>query len=680
MSANNSFISTFGQPQGRVAPPGVVTDMPALGVPTNVPLVRPPDVTTPNPGDMARFDKFNQLAQALGQGGLGGGRLGAGIQAALKKKQAEKELQDKARGQVDATKRAAQTRDIYSDVTKNGWIGQHQNPFYQLGYQAVLMQELTQQYRNDLIQAAQKDPLKDPTERQDAVKQKYMPLLSQARPEVALEYFIKPSADIDKDDYNTWNKAQSENFAAKRAASIGGGIGAAITAEMSLVADKRQSMEGALGNISKSIETKLDTAAATGIPYKEVLDSAVQVVTERARMLPSLAAKTALIDTLRGIKLPGGNLAMNDGEFLSKVAKAQEDIINQHHKQELDALNQEKLEREANADKIIDQMVMDSQAGKLKGKGTDYLPSGGVTGAVDVDAVLSEWSKLSQVDGGNLGEKATDSKVADLHIKANSGQYTPSQIIREGAASGIPTESVLSAAHTASAIQQRNLSNSKASAVPGALIKEFKDRIEVGNLTHAQAIKIPGADYKSAGRVLENTLKSVYGAKYRAAMDQWLEKNPGATPAQVDHQSSVVSEQLWAQASTAQAQFLSGRLSWSKLQGGNSVDSIGYTAPKQTTPARYKAENRWMSDQAAWKEAVAGYKDPKNPNGPLVEFVRTALRKSGMEGRLLRVIRQQPPEYWLHSLESKGFKTWRTPPAAIPKPKPSNKPSSQPKR
>lgn len=686
MASNNPLFNQFNQ-QGRETPNPLQVNQTVLPVPTNVPFIQPVDVTPPNLAQAAKLSQLNQLADALGRSGFGSGAMAESIMKAVEKRKALHNEQAYAEGLRDMTLRAGKTRDLYSDLSKNGWMYKSDNPYYQQAAQTFAAAELTAQYRFDLNQARRENPLADPLELQDQVKQKYMGLFGQMRPDVAYKFFIEPSKKIDEDDYGAFKTKQDEEFVGNIQRKVGGAIDATIQEEVARIStggigpDGRIDPEGGGSleelqrNTAKQFQGQLEVAIANGLPYKPVAEAMFDVVLSNAEAGKTITEKLGILASIERVTGPEGQRLLSDPSLARKYRKAVDDVKQGHHQQEkLERENYQLLIQESSSNRV-NQMLEDSQEG---GKGLQPLETYlkfDPENPIDPEKVITAYKSF---DSGVTSYSEQKENAATTQLSSMIAEGASPAVVQEVALSYekaglIPPGSAVTWGNKAFASQQDRKQATTPKKFNPALVNNYISTVAVGqDLKFGNNTLISVGPVSDKGRQIDEDIKAKAKRLFTRKMNEFMEQNPQAS----DTQQTAAADDIWSSEINPMIQRdkqkllgVTNRSEYDNIIYGGGAKPAGSKAPitpsKPITPATNKPTPKpagtytkqghaqtyfWAYDPQQSQQAVADWRMRK---GPLYNFFVTKLRQDGKLHNLNVLYLKQNPQVLLDSLKKK---------------------------
>lgn len=546
-SNNNSFLNAFGSGGGRETPQPLETDYPNLGVPTNVPYVQPPNVMQ-SPQNIALQQKFSllgQLGEALGTGGVQLGGLAREAQARMEKKRAQEQNKQYSEGLIDATKRASKTRDIYTDLTQNGMMPSSKNPYYQLGLQTGLYQQLSTQYRRDLVETRSKNPTMDPLELQDQVKQKYQGLLNMGRPEVVNKFFIEPGAAADLDDEKFYDQAQSKEVKAKISDNLTGSSYNTLKADLVLYKEGKADVATVQGNFKRAFEQQLATYTATGVPYRDAVKDAIDTVQGVAQEQSDLKDQMMVLDSLKNIVQPDGRALMSNPDYSTKYQAARNELHKnywQAKQLEANTLNEEQKVRTAER---ISELYKDFNDNSV-GPANQYTQA--AAGGLNYDEVLQNYNLIQKLTT-TAPEQTKNSNA--IQMLEDSQYMDPSQF--QGKWGKVALGNPELESHYATGVstsvsrQQRRVEDTKPRNWNTGIAKEYTKNLLVPvNLQTARWAGFAGVGgLEQAKRSIPSKLQQKYNSAIVREVDQWVAKNSSGGHQVSDGEIRNYIDSLW---------------------------------------------------------------------------------------------------------------------------------------
>lgn len=548
MSNQNPMFGQFGKQAGRITPEGVSPQANNSNVSSNVPFV--PAVAAPYQV-APQLNLFNQLAQSLGSGGLGLQASMRNAKAAADKRAEREQTEQYSKGVVDAASRAAKTRDIYTDLTTNGYLPANKHPYYKKGLEMGLSQSLASQYRNEVHQARLSKPLASPEEVQDSIKGKYLEAIQGMSPEVVAEFFIKPSLVADDDDRKTFDAEDSKRMLTEGVQTYSTGLSSLLQTEAErLLAGKTKPEDAAL-LIAEQANINFTTNYAMDIPMNRYLDSTVDAVEVAASNLThadgtpgTLKEKEALLRSLTLIKDPstGQPFMVTNLDYAKKVAKLRDTIRLDSAKLDKEKADLSIAQREADTGKLTDVLIADVVAGKVKDQ-REYTKIAKDMGlAFDPSRFNSIYSSYNS-QNRNTSEVKKDSINLQILTDVENGA-SPTEIAQKygplANAGLINPNQVWEGVQTAHRKADHEDNAKKSSKIPESALTPFLHTIKPKLGFARSYVQYTNYSHDTVQQAVEGDLRLKYGQIFRSNIAKWREANPQA--GEVEIQNGLVSE------------------------------------------------------------------------------------------------------------------------------------------
>lgn len=605
----------------REVPNAVDSNLQALPVPSQVPFVQPVDTRVS--GIDPRNSKLYQLGSALGAINVSGSGIAKRLQQQNAAKQEIKRAENYQQGLLEASKRAASSRDLYDDLSKNGWVPKSDNPWYNLGYQHAVSNELATQYKSELQTQRRQNPLKDPGELQGEVKSRYLGMLRDFNPEMVNRYFVESSQKADAEDVAGYNKFKDEDFIGQVKTSAGN----------RLLTTVQSALEGGkpLADIQaeslKSVEETLKVNYATGLPVQETAETLLDTLisTSQGALGPDgkpapLATRLGILDTARKIQLPNnGQFLLGNPELNKKFVTAREAIVKQEIEIEKTELEVTKLKRDEATVTAVSKMAEDQLAGQLK-PATEY-----VTPGVDIAEVNRAYRNYNEVTVSQpTGVVNSFEKTLQNHIFAGSPPDAVFSVIDTGIDTGYITPQRGYELKDDVVRRQKTLQDaSRPRSYDQSQITALTGRIQMPPLKASQAKFVDKSyGYSTAGQAksqVEADLRSKYTTLLKQDADSFVKNNPQFTQPQLNDYL----RERWTRVHEP-------RLERDRTDIRNRTGDYPKIM-KRSTAAEYKAPpapktKPYLVSKAAWEQAVTQFRGKK---GPLYKDFLTSLERNG---------------------------------------------------
>lgn len=675
MSSQNPLLNNFGG-ASRTVEQGVDGDIPKLGVPTNVPFVAPvkPGLTTDGLG------LFNKLALSLGgnSGGGGGGGVGLGLNAlakaaqdALAKKREQQAQSQYSQGILEATQRAAKTRDFYTDLDTNGLIPASKNPYRLMGQQVGSAMNLAAQYRDELYQARQKNPLAHPQEIQDPLKQKYLQLMSGLRPEVARQYFIEPAMKADLEDQGLFEKEDSKRIVDGSVSDYTSGLGAVFNTETQKYFNSdTKDIATARQNIIAQANSNFHDNYSLNIPLGRYLDGTVDQAVISVKGLKdkngkdaSLEEKEGFLDALTQITDPstGKPFYMTNLDYAQKVIKAKEDLRKESanlEKIESDAIN---AHREADTGKLTDLLLNDVIDDKIKDQG-HYLRLARDNGwKIDPNKFNTSYSGYTSQNRNEV-DKSQDTHEVDLQTDIENGM-SPLDLQRKWRPvvdSGLLKSSRLtSAMGEARSKMNHDLNAAKANKIPDSYFSPYIKSLQA-RLDYPQGYSTyTGYSAENVAHAVNADLQLKYGQIAKSEVAQWREANPNAGEVEIQNKVADTFRKLQPQFIKDSDRIFRRQGNYRQIVGVGSVSP--HDEPKQA-PAKISAAA--YGQKYSWALSPQSNKIEQDlflqKRGRKYEFLVKLLEKTNHTDRLDYYWKKysQDPEALVRYIQNSGNPTY----------------------
>ena len=514
-----SNLSSGGILSGGVKPrnnPNPVQANPVnLPVNQNVPFITPG--VELKKGVPPSISRLNTLAEVFDIN-VGGSLVQAATQFAQQKREQEMNRQQYM-GMAEATQRASKTRDLLADLSKNGSIPASKNPYYQMGYQANLASELASEYRLKLYQARTGNPLANPDELADEIKQPYLEQIRGFRPDIAHEWFVKQAQAVDSDDIKRWEAEQSKQFIVEQKRTAGASLFNTIQVSNQDLEKGLIDVDGMQNQVAVQANSTLQHLAAVGAPTDGPLKAMVELIVEQAKIQPGgLKAKKAMLDSIKKITLPKSGAKLMATEYSGVYVKALEEIT-QMATQEAKAVQAEAdAELQTNTQARINQMAQDFATGQGANKDT-YLKSQGKP--FDPEKVSAAYSSFSS-GLSTLDEQAEENALEKVNMAITKG-LEPNEILGMAIDLGLSAEQANKLWEKARSSKKARLQDSLPRNWDSSLVKEITSLITIPNVNGSIArwAGYAGSDSNGTSKILDKKLQSKYNRLMIKDGDYW---------------------------------------------------------------------------------------------------------------------------------------------------------------